>query len=150
MHTPSRCAVYSLLLLGLLASNGCSLFRPARKTLADQVEESFEGPTYILIVEKNGKRKRRAMAWKEGMTLQDVVKNSGVRRRFSDMTLTIKRPTAEAHRTIPLEAKYNKRNKRVEPSTDYAVHARDFVLISDASKGLIDEVIDSAAGVLFH
>ena len=140
--------VLGLAVSSLLAT-GCSVFKSSKKQLPGEVAESFEGQKYILIVKKDGRTARKEMEWKEGMTLQDVLKQSGLRSKFRDMDLAIKRPTEDPRKTIPFSSKYDKGKKMVEPVYNYAVHPNDFVIVSDASKGVIDELIDSAVGSLW-
>ena len=92
------------------------------------------------------RRKTETLPLEPGMTLQDVLEETRVTRRFRHMEINVMRVTPHSNgMAVPLQAEYDSVKNRVGVLHDMALYPGDHVMIVEEVKSPFDELIGGMA-----
>ena len=160
-----RCAIASLFAFALIASStGCALMsrgnvnsRPLepdelaeyQQRLAKNEEAALldEPSVKVSIKGQFSRKKTLTLPLKHGMTLQDVLTETKVTRRFRDMEINVMRVTPLSNGVaVPLQAEYDTAGNRVGVLHDMTLHPGDHVMIVEDTTSPLDQALGSFLG----
>jgi hypothetical protein len=159
MHCQQRLfgTAFSLgaILIGLAAS-GCQtldsnlaavLAEPTAEPARAAAPESGDAVYYIEFRPDRKKPVIVGVPLNEVTYVQGALEKSGALKKFRRAKIEIYRhlPQGGGHK-IPID--YNRRNRRVESGTDYAIHPRDRIVVTEDTSTVLDDMIDSMGGFL--
>ena len=157
--THQRLAVSLLFAVALAASStGCSLMsrgnvnsRPLEPgELADfqqrAVEEETVNPNEqtikVSIKGQFSRKKTIELPLEHGMTLQNVLTETKVTRRFRDMDINVMRVTPHSKgAAVPLQAEYDSARNRVGVLHDMTLYPGDHIMIVENTKSPLEEAL---------
>ena len=115
-------------------------------SLAQQAAEPTDDLRAMVVVElrngKNGHEYLRAPL-KENMLVQDALKGSGAISRFRRMDIVLVRETQNGQK-VRLPVKYEVSRQQVVDSNDYAMHAGDWLEVTEDTSTILERMIESA------
>ena len=148
----------------MLSSTGCALTsrgnvnsRPLepgelaeyrQKLAAADEASSPEQPTVkVSIKGRFGRKKTLNLPLEEGMTLQNVLTETRVTRRFRDMKINVMRVTPLSNGVaVPLQAEYDPVGNRVGVLHDMTLYPGDHVMIVEETKSSLEEALGGLLG----
>ncbi len=121
---------------------------PATAELAPQPDPSV--PTFLVEVREGTAQKSRTrqLPLAEPLTVQDVLKKTGVLSQFTRMNITIERPVPGRPAPLKLEIPFSVATRSVDPGRDYAIRPGDRLIIAEDTRTLIDRLFDQAFGMM--
>ena len=140
-----------LAMLAVASTVGCSTLRTGLSTpLAQQAAEPADDLRAQVVVElrhgKNGHEYLRAPL-KENMLVQDALKGSGAISRFHRMNIVLVRETENGQK-MRLPVKYDVPQQQVVDSNNYAMHAGDWLEVTEDTTTILERMMESATGPL--
>ena len=103
-------------------------------------------PRAMVVVElrdgKNGREYLRAPL-KENMLVQDALKGSGAVSRFHRMDVVLVREAQNGEK-LRLPVKYDVTRQQVVDSNNYAMHAGDWLEVTEDTSTVLDRMLESA------
>lgn len=145
----ARIACGMFLVVTLLAANGCATFHLTKADAVptgEKVAQQYP-PVPMVAVEchsSNGKVKVEELPLEEGMTVGDALEKTKANKRFRRAVVDIQRTHNGNTHKMPID--FNNGNNRVAHSTDYALHPRDRVLVTEDSSTIVDDLMQKVLG----
>jgi len=163
MNAPHITRLTAALLLAsflLFFSSGCALLgrgninsRPLKpgeiaELRATPAEAEASAATVkVSIKSEFGRRKSEELPLEQGMTLQDVLVETGVTRRFRDMKINVMRITPQSKgQPVPLQAEYDPTRNCVGVLHDMTLYPGDHVMIVEDLSTPFDEMLGRLTG----
>lgn len=145
----ARIAYGMCVVVTLLAANGCATFHLTKSDVAPPVEKVAEQypPVPMVAVEchgSNGKVKVEEVPLEEGMTVGDALEKTKANKRFRRATVDVQRTHNGNTHKMPID--FNNGNHRVSHSTDYALHPRDRILVTEDNSTIVDDLMQKLMG----
>ena len=97
---------------------------------------------YTIDARDGGSRMRNNFEFREGMTIQDALVDSGLIDRYPQMDILLKRRSADPNKAIPMPATYDRKTRSVKPETNYALHPGDYLIIEKDNTSMIEELVN--------
>ena len=113
----------------------------AAKQVTYQTPQAAFGHYTVEIQNAYGAKQRAKFELRQGMFLQDALRESKVLDQFNFMTIKLRRPTDDPMRFLPLDIEFNPEFRRIEPINDYAIHDGDYIIVRQQATGELDEMI---------
>ncbi len=149
MVTPTRMRSGCLSILAILtvaATVGCSTLHLGPDLALDQQMSEPSDPQAMVVVElrhgKNGREYLRAPLT-DSMLVQDAIKGSGAITRFRRMDIVLVRETPDGKK-IRLPVKYDVVRHQVVDTNNYAMHAGDWLEVTEDTSTMLDRMLESA------
>lgn len=145
----ARIAYGIFVVVTLLAANGCATFHLTKSEAVptgEKVAEQYP-PVPMVAVEchgSNGKVKVEEVPLEEGMTVGDALEKTKANKRFRRAYIDVQR-THNGH-TLKMPIDFSNGNNRVSHSTDYALHPRDRILVTEDSSTIVDDLMQKLLG----
>ncbi|MHB8969098.1 MAG: hypothetical protein ACYC3X_03355 [Pirellulaceae bacterium] len=136
-----------LAMLAFASTVGCSTLHTGLSTSLEQQAAEPKGDLReVVVVElrngKNGHEYLRAPL-KENMLVQDALKGSGAISRFRRMDIVLVRETQNGQK-VRLPVKYEVAQQQVVDSNNYAMHAGDWLEVTEDTSTILERMIESA------
>jgi hypothetical protein len=135
-----------LAILTVVSSVGCSTLHTGLGTSLEQQAAVPSDPRAMVVVElrrgKNGREYLRAPL-KENMLVQDALKGSGAVSRFHRMNVVLVREAQNGEK-LRLPVKYDVSKKQVVDSNNYAMHAGDWLEVTEDTSTVLDRMLETA------
>jgi hypothetical protein len=145
-----------LLALSVLAMGGCGTIASPRPNLLGQLSGSPSNaastPTpnapacTIEVRGVSGKARRIQAPFRDGMVVQDALERSGALSRHRRVKIEVVRMAPDGQGRLKMQARFDPRNRRVDPGFDYALQPGDYVIISDDSAAMLNDMLDDTLG----
>jgi hypothetical protein len=114
-----------------------------------QVAETVpDGPTFQVEIREEGRQSQLTrMPLQNPMYVQQVLERSGALSRYNRVKVEIYRqlPEGGGHR---LDVAFDQNTHRIPPSSDYAIHPDDRVVITEDRSTILDDMLESIGGPL--
>ncbi|MBT4723944.1 MAG: hypothetical protein HOB29_03190 [Planctomycetaceae bacterium] len=133
-----------------LLSEKTEMMQLAAKQVTYQTPQATFGHYTVELQNAYGVKQRAKFELRQGMFLQDALRESKAMDQFNFMTIKLRRPTADPMRFLPLEIEFNPEFRRIEPINDYAIHDGDYIIVRQQATGELDEMfgnLKSQAGL---
>ncbi|MEC7566373.1 MAG: hypothetical protein VX738_11895 [Planctomycetota bacterium] len=133
-----------------LLNQKSDMMRQAIQQVTYQTPVAAYGHFTVEIQNAYGVKQRGKFQLRQGMFLQDALRESRALDQFQFMTIKLRRPTNDPMRFLPLEIEFNSEHRRIEPINDYAIHDGDYIIVKQTAGGELDEmvgVLRSSAGM---
>ena len=124
-----------------LLSEKTEMMQLAAKQVTYQTPQAAFGHYTVEVQNAYGAKQRAKFELRQGMFLQDALRESKVLDQFNFMTIKLRRPTDDPMRFLPLEIEFNSEFRRIEPINDYAIHDGDYIIVRQQATGELDEMI---------
>jgi len=136
-----------LAVLAVASTVGCSTLHTGLSTSLEQQAAAPTGDLRAMVVVelrngKNGHEYLRAPL-KENMLVQDALKGSGAIARFRRMDVVLVRETQHGQK-VRLPVKYDVARQQVVDSNNYAMHAGDWLEVTQDTSTIIERMVQSA------
>ena len=105
-----------------------------------QTPQSSFGHYTVEVQNAYGVKQRAKFELRQGMFIQDALRESKALDQFNFMKIKLRRPTADPMRFLPLDIEFNPEYRRIEPINDYALHDGDYIIIRQQATGELDEM----------
>ena len=125
-----------------LLSEKTEMMQLAAQQVTYQTPQSAFGHYTVEIQNAYGVKQRAKFELRNGMFLQDALRESKVLDQFNFMTIKLRRPTEDPMRFLPLEIEFNPEFRRIEPINDYAIHDGDYIIVRQQATGELDEMLN--------
>ena len=125
-----------------LLSEKTEMMQLAAQQVTYQTPQSAFGHYTVEIQNAYGVKQRAEFELRNGMCLQDALRESKVLDQFNFMTIKLRRPTEDPMRFLPLEIEFNPEFRRIEPINDYAMHDGDYIIVRQQATGELDEMFN--------
>jgi len=125
-----------------LLSEKTEMMQLAAQQVTYQTPQSAFGHYTVEIQNAYGVKQRAKFELRNGMFLQDALRESKVLDQFNFMTIKLRRPTEDPMRFLPLEIEFNPEFRRIEPINDYAIHDGDYIIVRQQATGELDEMFN--------
>lgn len=125
---------------------GCSALQPGADLMVDPSVGATRDQQAMVVVElRDGKDHREYLKapLTDSMLVQDALKGSGATSRFRRMNIVLVRTTAKGTK-LRLPVKYDVGKRQVVETNNYAMHAGDWLEVSEDTSTMLDRMIDSA------
>ncbi len=135
-----------LAVLVAVGGAGCSSLRSHADLMVNPALGATGQPQAMVVVElRDGEDRREYLRapWTESMVVQDALKGSGATGRFRRMNIVLVRTTAQGA-PLRLPVKYDVGKRRVVETNNYAMHAGDWLEVTEDTSTMFDRMIDSA------
>ena len=126
-----------------LLSEKTEMMQLAAKQVTYQTPQVDFGHYTVELQNAYGVKQRAKFELRQGMFLQDALRESKALDQYNFMTIKLRRPTADPMRFLPLDIEFNPEYRRIEPINDYAIHDGDYIIIRQQATGELDEMIGS-------
>jgi hypothetical protein len=137
----------AMVLAGLLGCAGCAGFpaAPARRS-AD--EAALDEAKYSVLMFGSGSKEPKVFTgnWREGMTVDDALQESGAKKKYRHMRIDVARQVSSTGEWLKMPATYSRRGQRVVESQNYAIHPGDQIGIRPQSENVLDAFVRSISG----
>ena len=133
-----------------LLNQKSDMMRKAIQQVTYQTPVADYGYFTVEIQNAYGVKQRGKFQLRQGMFLQDALRESKALDQFQFMTIKLRRPTKDPMRYLPLEIEFNSEYRRIEPINDYAIHDGDYIIVRQTAGGELDEMVGalrSSAGM---
>ena len=112
--------IFSVLLFGILASSGCSLFQG--KNVKEHPVPVAANPNKYTVHIENWKAAPNIYqgTFDRDITIEDTLVASGAKKKHRSMHIDLVRKTKEGH-IVKMPAEYDTRKRRVKPEQDYHI-----------------------------
>lgn len=125
-----------------LLSEKTEMMQLAAQQVTYQTPQVAFGHYTVEIQNAYGVKQRAEFELRNGMFLQDALRESKVLEQFNFMTIKLRRPTEDPMRFLPLEIEFNPEFRRIEPINDYAIHDGDYIIVRQQATGELDEMFN--------
>ena len=125
-----------------LLSEKTEIMQLAAQQVTYQTPQADFGHYTVEIQNAYGVKQRAEFELRNGMFLQDALRESKVLDQFNFMTIKLRRPTEDPMRFLPLEIEFNPEFRRIEPINDYAMHDGDYIIVRQQATGELDEMFN--------
>lgn len=135
-----------LVALGAAFGSGCGSLHSGADLMADPALTAAGQQQAMVVVElRDGDDHREHLRapWTDTMVVQDALKGSGATSRFRRMNIVLVRTTAQGTK-LRLPVKYNAAKRQVVETNNYAMHAGDWLEVTEDTSTMFDRMIDSA------
>jgi len=134
-----------ILVLMSIASTGCSALKWGKAKEIAPVEPMCQCTVDFRPAKK--KPQVGEIEIPESATVQSVLDKSGAFRKFARMDVELYRqlPNGGWHK---MDVEYDRGSKKVDPTTDYHVRAGDRVVITEDTRDILDDMMQSNLGPL--
>ena len=127
----------------LVATTGCHLISPPSDAKFQEITGG-QGSTYTVLL-KGSKPEARAI--QQGMTVQDVLEQSGATKRWKRLRVLVKRVIPGKQMRHRLEVDYDVNERRVPFEQDYAILPNDIILVAPDQTSQFAKTVDKLSGV---
>ena len=119
-----------------------------QKLATGEIEATPEQPSVkVSIKGKFSRTKKLTLPLEDGMTLQDVLTETKVTRRYRDMEINVMRVTPQSNgMAVPLQAEYDTVHNRVGVLHDMALYPGDHIMIVEEVSSPLDDMLGSVTG----
>ena len=116
-------------------------------TVADEAGTPEQPSVKVSIKSQFGRKKTLNLPLEQGMTLQNVLTETKVTRRFRDMEINVMRVTPLSNGVaVPLQAEYDPAGNRVGVLHDMTLYPGDHIMIVEDTTSPIDKALGSVLG----
>jgi hypothetical protein len=125
---------------------GCSALHSGADLMVDPAADATRGQQAMVVVElRDGDDHREYLKapLTDSMLVQDALKGSGATSRFRRMNIVLVRTTAKGGK-LRLPVKYDAGKRQVVETNNYAMHADDWLEVTEDTSTMFDRMIDSA------
>jgi hypothetical protein len=132
--------------LTLASSVGCSTLHSGTDLMLASSSPAADDPQAMVVVElRDGKKEREYLRapLTDTMLVQDALKGSGAIARFHRMDIMLVRETPEGGK-VRLPVKFDTVRRQVVDTNNYAMHAGDWLEVTEDNSTMVDRMIDSA------
>ncbi len=132
--------------LTLVATAGCSALDLRPEMAMDaQLGKSADPQAMVVVELRNSKNKSEYLRapLTETMLVQDALKGSGAISRFRRMDIVLVRE-GPGGRKIRLPVQYDVARRRVVDTNNYAMHAGDWLQVTEDTSTMLDRMLESA------
>jgi len=144
MHTRAR--LLSILLLAAVGAPGCSTLNLNPNLAMDPGASAPSDPQAMVVVELrhgNDKNEYLRAPLTQTMLVQDALKGSGAISRFRRMDIVLVRQTPDGNK-IRLPIKYDVAKRHVVDANNYAMHAGDWLEVTEDRTTAVERMFASA------
>lgn len=114
---------------------------------AEEVSSPEQPSVKVSIKGQFSRTKTVNLPMEHGMTLQNVLAETKVTRRFRDMEINVMRVTPQSQGVaVPLQAEYDAVNNRVGVLHDMTLYPGDHVMIVEVTKSPLEEALGGVLG----
>jgi hypothetical protein len=124
-----------------LLSEKTEMMQLAAKQANYQTSQPAFGHYTVEIQNAYGVKQRAKFKLRQGMFIQDALRESKVLDQFNFMTIKLRRPTNDPMRFLPLDIEFNPEFRRIEPINDYAIHDGDYIIVRQQATGELHEML---------
>jgi hypothetical protein len=125
---------------------GCQMLPFGAGDSAKLVDDQPQAPPQTFAIEyrpHGGKIKRVEFPLEPDMTVQDAVDQHKIGRYFRRESIDVMRPIPESREPLKMAIAWNGGKSRVAHSTNYALHPRDTILVTEDTTTVIDDMLES-------
>lgn len=145
-----RSLLQAVAVVGLVVTTGCqtvdsdlpTLFGEQTKTsVAAPTAAADEAPTFSVEIRESGRKPELIkLPCSEALYVQQVLEQVGAVRKFRRMNLQLYRelPNGGGHR---LDIPFDRAARRVPSGADYAIHAKDRLVITEDTSTVLDDML---------
>jgi hypothetical protein len=129
----------------LQASNG----KAQEESIQDKDDPSPEDtPSFLVEIRPEGKdpERFRLPLSDEATYVGDIVEKSGVINRFGRLKIQVWRPRPSEGGYHKLDVAFDRKNRTVVSSNNYAVHPKDLLVFAEDSSTIVDDMLGSISG----
>ncbi|HTN74014.1 MAG TPA: hypothetical protein VL096_02160 [Pirellulaceae bacterium] len=148
----SQSLICGTMLLVALASSGCATFDASRFSLlgsAPQRPTIAPGSPTIRVEFQSASKETVQVAelpLEPGMTVQDAIDKTKAGKRFRRMSIDLMRVHAESGEPHKMAIAFDDAKNRASHSTNYALYAKDRLVVTENNETVIDDMLKSLLG----
>jgi hypothetical protein len=126
-------------------TNVASLLSPTADQAATPAIKEDAPTYYIEFRSEGGKSQAAAVPLTDVLYVQQALEQTKALKKYRRFKVEIYRPLPQGggHR-LPIN--YDRRKKRVDPGSDYAVHPQDRIVVTEDTSTVLDDMLEKLSG----
>jgi len=132
------------------AKLGSDLAQVESSEQKDDSEPAADAPSFLVEIRPDGDEPERfRLPLDDDMSyVEQVLKKSGIGRRFRRVKIQVWRPLEHGEGYHKLKIPYNRKTRGVARGYDYAIHPDDLVIFVEDKSTIVDDMLGSVSDTL--